>query len=159
MKKNEETQSTEIEIIESQEIARIIPIRRESAISHLPFHRLSKSKEPMQVAIVTEGKSGKVTTQWKVSPNAEYGEPGILAYKLDTLIINRLIDESRPNIPEVLKLGSLAEIARELGTTGNVDNVKKALHQNASAYITANLFFKAMTEQKENLLLVQLVMK
>jgi len=135
----------------SLEMAKIVPIRRESAISHLPFHRLSKSKEPIKVALVTEGKRGKVTTQWKVSPNAEYGEPNILSYKIDTLVINRLIYESRPNIPEILKLGSLSEIARNIGAgEHNTNKVKKALHQNASAYITANLLFQSKdgTERK-----------
>ena len=126
----------------SQEIALIVPIRRESAISQFPFHRLSKSKEPMQIALVTEGKRGKVTTTWEVSGNTKYGDPGILAYKIDTLIINRLVDEARPNIPRVLKLGSLRELARELDLGGDTKTVKKALYQNASAFITANLLFQ-----------------
>jgi len=151
MKNHTAPQLTELEIIEPQEIARIIPIRTETAISHLPFHRLSKGKAPIQIAIITKGAKGQVITKWKVSPNAEYGEPGILAYKLDTLLINRLIDEARPNIPKLLKLGSLAEIARELGTTGNVDDVKKALHQNASAYITAKLSYQGNDGRERDL--------
>lgn len=126
----------------SLEMAKIVPIRRESAISQFPFHRLSKSKEPMQIALVTEGKRGKVTTTWEVSGNTKYGDPGILAYKLDSLIINRLIDETRPNIPKLLKLGSLRELARELDLGGDTKSVKKALYQNASAFITANLLFQ-----------------
>lgn len=147
MKKRAESlieENTAISISESQEMAQVIRIRTETAISQYPFHRLSKSREPIQIAIVTQGKRGKVSTQWEVSANRKYGEPGILAYKLDTLLINRLIDEMRPDVPEILKLGSLHEICRELGITEgrNKEKIKKALHQNASAYITANLFFQ-----------------
>ena len=38
---------------------------------------------------------------------SEYGQPGPLAYKLDTLIINRRIEEARRPIPRMLRLGSL----------------------------------------------------
>lgn len=55
-------------------------------------------------------------TAWKVSPNAEYGHPGELAYKLDTLVINRLIDEHHPDIPEVIKI---ADSLRELSELTN----------------------------------------
>ena len=125
-----------------QDIARIIPIRTETAINQFPFYRLSKGKEPVQIAIVTENKRGKVSTRWEVSANQKYGHPGSLAYKLDTLLINRLIDEMRPNVPEVLKLGSLRDIAAELNCGKDTNLIKKALHQNASAYITADLLFQ-----------------
>jgi hypothetical protein len=124
------------------DIARIIPIRTETAINQFPFYRLSKGKEPVRIAIVTESKRGKVSTRWEVSANQKYGHPGSLAYKLDTLLINRLIDEMRPNVPEFLKLGSLRDIATELNCGRDTNLIKKALHQNASAYITADLFFQ-----------------
>jgi hypothetical protein len=135
-----------------QEIARIIPIRTETAINQFPFYRLSKGKEPVQIAIVTENKRGKVSTRWEVSANQKYGHPGSLAYKLDTLLINRLIDEARPNVPEILKLGSLRDIAEELNCGKDTNLIKKALHQNASAYITANLLFQGSdgTEKEFN---------
>ncbi len=126
----------------TQELAKIVPIRTETAINQFPFYRLSKGREPIQIAIVTENKRGKVSTRWEVSANQKYGHPGSLAYKLDTLVINRLIDEMRPNVPEVLKLGSLRDIATELNCGGDTNLIKKALHQNASAYITADLFFQ-----------------
>jgi hypothetical protein len=125
-----------------QEIARIIPIRTETAINQFPFYRLSKGKEPVRIAIVAENKRGKVSTRWEVSANQKYGHPGSLAYKLDTLLINRLIDEARPNVPEILKLGSLRDIAEELNCGKDTNLIKKALHQNASAYITADLLFQ-----------------
>lgn len=125
-----------------QELARIIPIRTETTINQFPFYRLSKGIEPIRIAIVAENKRGKVSTRWEVSANQKYGHPGSLAYKLDTLLINRLIDEMRPNVPEVIKLGSLRDIATELNCGGDTNLIKKALHQNASAYITADLFFQ-----------------
>jgi hypothetical protein len=141
-KKAEDITDLQLPSDEVKEMAKVIPIRTETAINQFPFYRLSKGKEPIQIAITTEGKRGKVSTQWEVSANQKYGHPGSLAYRLDTLLINRLIDEMRPDIPDVLKLGSLSEIARELDLGGDTNLVKKALHQNASAYITANLLFQ-----------------
>jgi hypothetical protein len=141
-KKDEDATALQPTQDDAREMAKVIPIRIETAINQFPFYQLSKGKDPIQIGITTYGARGKVSTQWRVSPNAEYGHPGSLAYKLDTLVINRLIDEMRPNVPDVLRLGSLSEIARELGLGNDTSLVKKALHQNASAYITANLLFQ-----------------
>lgn len=119
--------------------AQIIPIRTETVLSQFPLHRLSTGKEPVQVSIVKTNEQGKITTLWEVETSRKYGEPGALAYKLDALLINRLIDEMRPEIPEVIKLGSLREICKELDTERNTTAVKKALYQNAFAAITAKL--------------------
>lgn len=124
---------------EPQEMAQVIPIRTETVLSQYPIHRLSKGSEPLEVCITTANDRGKVSTVWEVSANRKYGEPGILAYKLDTLFINRLIDDLRPDIPEVIKLGSLRDVCKELGTTRNTDDIKRALYQNAFAAITAKL--------------------
>jgi hypothetical protein len=118
-------------------------IRVESGISRYPFHRLAR-KGNIKIDI-TETDSRKDTSlQWKVSYNSEYGQPGPLAYKLDTLIINRRIEEATRPIPRIIKLGSLHDICRELGVSEgkNVVSIKKALHQNASAYITSKIFYK-----------------
>lgn len=122
-----------------QQLAQVIPIRTETLLCQYPIHQLSKASEPLQVQLTKENERGKVVTVWEVSANSKYGEPGILAYKLDTLFINRLIDDLRPNIPEVIRLGSLRDICEELGTERNTATVKKALYQNAFAAITAKL--------------------
>jgi len=124
---------------EPTEMAKIIPIRTETVLSQYPIHRLSKGSEPLEVCITTANERGKVSTVWEVSANRKYGEPGILAYKIDTLFINRLIDELRPDIPEIIKIGSLRDVCEELGTTRNTDDIKRALYQNAFAAITAKL--------------------
>lgn len=128
---------------ESRELSLIVPIRNETVFSQFPLHRLSKGKESLSLQITTENEKGKVITAWKVIPSVEYGEPGILAYKLDTLFINRLIDEARPDIPEIIKLGSLRDIAQEIGylTTSNTNAIKSALYQNAFAGIKAELSY------------------
>lgn len=133
--------ANELPVPAEKTLAQIIPIRTETVLSQYPIHRLSKSKEPFEIQVTRTGERGKITTVWKVSPNAEYGEPGILAYKLDTLLINRLIDEARPNIPEIVRLGSLNDIGKELGRNGtrNTAQLVYALSQNAGALITAKL--------------------
>ena len=119
--------------------AQIIPIRTETVLSQFPLHRLSTGDEPLHVSIIKTNEQGKITTLWEVETSRKYGEPGALAYKLDALLINRLIDELRPDIPEVIKLGSLREICKELGTERNTTAMKRALYQNAFAAITAKL--------------------
>jgi hypothetical protein len=126
---------------DSHELAEVIRIRTETVLSQFPIHRLSKGSEPMEVRFTRANTKGKVSTVWRVSPSRDHGEPGVLAYKLDTLFINRLIDELRPNIPDVIRLGSLRDICAELGTERNTPAVKKALYQNAGAMITAKLSY------------------
>src|SRR3954454_14745386 len=75
--------------------------------------------------------------------NSEYGQPGPHAYKVDTLIVNRRLDEAHRPLPEVLRLGSLREINRELGLAeDDTQTVKRALIQNASAFISARIRYK-----------------
>ena len=81
-------------------------IRIETALSRFPVHRLAK-RGSISIEI-NEGKdNGEIKTKWEVSYNSKYGQPGALAYKLDTLVINRRIDDERPSIPQIIKLGSL----------------------------------------------------
>lgn len=76
----------------------------------------------------------------------EYGEPRQLAYKVDTLIVNRKIDETGRPIPRIIRLGSLRDLCQDLDLSPGGDNfagLRLALLQNASAFITAKLTYKA----------------
>lgn len=124
----------------------IIPkdvIRTETVISRFPIHRLSNKGE-ISIDIKFKNDKGELKTKWEVTHNSKYGQPSPLAYKLDTLIINRKIEEAGKPVPELIRLGSLSEIANELGTTNsrNTEFIKKALLQNAFAAITANFSYK-----------------
>jgi hypothetical protein len=121
-------------------------IRIETALSRFPVHKLARKRGGITIDIREMTPTGEVKTRWEVTYNSKYGQPGALAYKVDTLIINRRIDEERPSIPKVIKLGSLREICQELGmrvSGANTNDVKKALTQNALAGITAKLSYKA----------------
>lgn len=126
-------------------------IRIETALSRFPVHKLARQRGSINIDIRETTNAGVIKTKWKVSYNSEYGQPGPLAYKLDTLIINRRIDDERPSIPKIIKLGSLHEICRELGLSEgkSKNDIKKALRQNAFAGITAKIVYKATdgTEQ------------
>ena len=129
---------------ELNETEPIVRIGTETVLSQFPLHRLAK-KSNLEIRVSKTNARGKEITTWEVSASKKYGEPGPLAYKLDTLLVNREIDESRPNIPEVIKLGSLRDICEAIGISPegkNTQLVKKALHQNASAYITANIDYR-----------------
>jgi hypothetical protein len=119
-------------------------IRVETALSRYPVHRLAR-RGSIKIDLNKENPRGEATVKWRVSYNSEYGQPGPLAYKLDTLLINRRIEEARRPIPKIIRLGSLKEICRELGmaeTGGNTNQIKKSLFQNALAGITAKTIYR-----------------
>jgi len=118
------------------------PIRVETALSRFPVHRLAKHGE-IAIDIREKNETGEVSIRWEVTHNSKYGQPGPLAYKLDTLIINRRIEEAGRPIPRILRLGSLREIIVELGLSNHdTEKVKNALRQNASAFITAKIKYR-----------------
>jgi hypothetical protein len=132
------------QIAESEELFTVNPIRVETVLSRFPVHRISK-RGNIQIEINERGEAGELVTRWEVSHNTKYGQPGALAYKVDTLIVNRRIDEALRPVPEILKLGSLKEIGDELGLADsgkNRSDIRRALHQNAGAYITARRTYK-----------------
>ena len=91
------------------------PIRVETALSRYPVHRLAKHGDiVIDIRLVDE--HGEIAIKWEVTHNSKYGQPGPLAYKLDTLIINRRIEEAGRPIPNIIRLGGLKEICRELGS-------------------------------------------
>jgi hypothetical protein len=67
-----------------------------------------------------------------------------LAYKLDTLLINRHLDALKRPLPTMIRLGSFRQICDDLGLGigRSVAEIKKAFHQNAGAYITAKLTYR-----------------
>jgi hypothetical protein len=120
------------------------PIRVETALSRFPVHRLAKHGE-IAIDIREKNEIGEVSIKWEVTHNSAFGQPGPLAYKLDTLIINRRIEEAARPIPRIICLGSLNDISRELGQVesgGNINQIRKSLHQNASSYITAKIRYR-----------------
>jgi hypothetical protein len=119
------------------------PIRVETALSRFPVHRLAKHGE-IAIDIRERNETGEVSIKWEVTYNSTFGQPGPLAYKLETLIINRRIEEAPRPIPRIIRLGSLRDICRELGINQGqaTRNIKNALYQNASAFITAKIRYR-----------------
>ena len=113
-------------------------IRTEHVLSRFPAHNLSK-KGKIDIQIVKRNKQGEVEIKWEVTHNERYGQARQAAYRLDTLVINRRIEEQGRPIPKLIRLGSLREIALELEMGNNTNVVKRALRQNASAFITVKV--------------------
>jgi hypothetical protein len=129
---------------ETEGLTPLNAVRVETVLSRFPVHRLSK-KGRIQIEISETDETGELKTRWEVSYNTKHGQPGALAYKVDTLIVNRRIDEAPRPVPEMLRLGSLKEIGDDLGLAdsgGNRNDIKRALHQNAGAYVTAKRTYK-----------------
>lgn len=125
------------------EISPINTIRVETALSRYPLHRLAR-KGSIDISLCEGNRNGEVMT-WEVDYSKKHGQPGPLAYKLDTLIINRRIEESRRPISRILRLGSLSDICRELNLADSGKNradIKNSLFQNAFAGITAKTRYK-----------------
>jgi hypothetical protein len=126
------------------ELVPLNTIRVETALSRWPVHRLAR-KGTIDISIREGGKTG-AETRWEVDYSKKHGQPGPLGYKLDTLIINRRIEEARRPVPRLLKLGSLSDICRELGLADsgkNRSDIKKALYQNAFAGITTKTSYRS----------------
>ena len=115
-------------------------LRTETALSRFPLHLLTKGQ-----GVQIELHNDKGAVYWNVSHNSKFGPPGQLAYKIDTLLVNRRIEEAGRAIPETIRLGTLPEISAEMGFhTHNWAIIRRALHQNASAYITAKISYRAI---------------
>lgn len=123
-------------------------IRTENVISKFPVHNLAKTGR-MNIKLSRKRADGDVEFQWEVSYNEKYGEAKQLAYQIDTLIISRRVYEyfeANLPIPEVIPIGSLYQMCQELGMNPrsgkNKNNIKRALGQNAGAFIDAKVAYK-----------------
>jgi hypothetical protein len=119
-------------------------LRTETVLSRFPIHNLTTHGR-VSIHLRRTNAQGDLDYLWEVSTSAHYGPPGPLAYKLDTLVINRLLDALPRPVPGVLKVGSLRQVAPQLGlnTSGRQqEHLKSAFHQNASAYIVTKLRYR-----------------
>lgn len=123
---------------EQTELLPLTIIRTETALSRYPVHRLSKKG-----TVEIELRNADASFRWEVSYNSKHGQPGPLAYKVDTLVINRRIEEVGRPLPAIIRLGSLRDIADQAGIgQAHTSKLKKALLQNASAFINAKMRYK-----------------
>ena len=110
----------------------------ESELSKYPLHNLSQH-DIINIEIRETNERGQVV-KWEVSYNNRFGRAGPLAYKVDTMVLNRRIDEARRlpaysadlddfgntnPIPEILPIGSLYEIASILNMGSDTNSVKR----------------------------------
>ena len=127
----------------------------ESEFSKYPLHNLSQH-DLINIEIRETNERGQLV-KWEVSYNNRFGRAGPLAYKVDTMVLNRRIDEARRlpayaadlddfgntnPIPEVLPIGSLNEIAETLKLGRGTGAVKRALRQNVGIIISAKIKYK-----------------
>ena len=129
----------------STALAPLTIIRTETVFSRLPLHNLAK-KGRVPIHITRKNTHGEIELYWQVSPNTAYGEPRQLAYKLDTIVIHQTIHTLGRPLPKVLRLGSIAQICRDLevAVSGNGHaRIKQALLQNAFVAILAKLRYTA----------------
>lgn len=128
-------------------------IRVETALSRYPAHRISKKGE-IDINVVEPSVNGETRVRWSVSHNSRHGQPGPLAYKIDTLIVNRRIEESRKPVPRLIRLGTLSELCRQLDLADsgtNRANIKDALRQNAFAGISAKIVYRQSDGRERSL--------
>lgn len=118
------------------EDAAIDILRTDTALRY-PVHNLSTNNDTI-IQIQKRNDKGSSVFLWEVNHARKGSLPGRLAYQLDTLVVKRRIDEATYGgqpVPKCLRLGTLQEIAEELGLSRNTNAVRKALHENASAYL------------------------
>ena len=124
-------------------------VRTETVLSKLPVHNLAK-KGSISIQIAQKTEDGNLDLYWEVSPSRNYGEPRQLAYKLDTIVVNRKLDELAKPLPQIVRLGGLRDLSRALGSTmAGTNRIRNALRQNAGALITAKFRYKG-TDRSEH---------
>lgn len=69
-------------------------LRTETVLSRFPIHNLATGGT-VTMRITQTNAEGALDLRWAVSYNAYYGPPRHLAYKLDTIVINQLLDACR----------------------------------------------------------------
>jgi hypothetical protein len=141
--------------LEVRELQPIVRVGVESELSKFPLHNLSQ-RDIINIEIRETNERGQLI-KWEVSYNNRFGRAGPLAYKVDTMILNRRIDEARRlpayaadlddfgninPIPEVLPIGSLSEIAEMLKLGRGTGAVKRALRQNVGIIVSAKVKYK-----------------
>jgi hypothetical protein len=129
--------------LQVEQVPALSILRTDTVFAKLPIHTLSRSG-PIRIQINQTNAQGVQELYWSVSPSSVYGPPQLLAYKLDTLVINRHLDGLKRPLPPLICLGSLRQICQELGlSTGkSTVDLKRAFHQNAGVYITAKLRYR-----------------
>ena len=150
-------QKTDLVLADEQsDVLDIAPITRigvETELSKYPIHNLAK-RGKVDIQITKRRPDGQIDLKWEVSYSERYGQARQLAYKLDTIIVNQRIDETERPLPRLIKMGSLAEICRDLALAESGRNkliIKKGLLQNASAFITAKLKYRTNDGGEETL--------
>lgn len=127
------------------ELTPLSVIRTETVLSKLPVHNLAK-KGRVDIQINKTGPDGQVELKWEVSYSDRYGQARQLAYKLDTIVVDQRIDQQGRPLPERICLGSLNQIAVDLGLIADHgttnQHLKRALRQNALAGITAKFKYR-----------------
>jgi hypothetical protein len=136
--------------LQPAELSSLNIIRTETVLSRLPIHNLAK-RGKVDIHIVRKNARGELSLHWDISYSEKYGNARQLAYKLDTLVINRRIHEYGRPVPKAIYLGSLRSIAQELGLKRDTNKVKKALLQNAFTGISAYLQYTAADGTKKKL--------
>src|SRR6266478_7604613 len=119
-------------------------LRTETVLSRFPIHTLTK-RGRVTIRIRRTNVHWELDVRWKVSYNEHYGPPRQLAYKLDTIVINQILDAVPRPLPRVLPLGSMTHVCGmlDLYDSGRQHaDLKNAFHQNASAYIVAYLRYR-----------------
>src|ERR1700722_12429558 len=87
--------------LEGDELGPITRIKTETVLSRLPIHNLAK-KGRVNIQIMKKDPNGQVTLQWEGSHSDRYGQPRAVAYKLDTIVINRRLDEQGRTLPQMV---------------------------------------------------------
>ena len=143
--------STELTTASPKDLTQPNRIRVETAVSRFPIHCLAR-KGAVTIDLQRINDAGIADFKWEVTYNSKHGQPGPLAYKVDTLVINRILDQMGRPLPELVRIGSLSEVCRLLGTqdTGpNIANLKSAFLQNASTFINAKIRYKTKTGREK----------
>lgn len=153
-KTNAETAVAEVPISIAEILEPITRIGVETELSRYPIHNLSK-KGSVNIQITKRRPDGVLDVKWEVSYSDRYGQARQLAYKIDTIVVNRKIDEAGRPLPKSIKIGTLTDLCKALSLDPdggkNKATVKKGMLQNASAFISAKIKYRTTSGEEKSL--------
>ena len=84
-------------------------LRTETVLSRFPIHTLTKCGRVTH-SHHPDRRPRALDVRWTVSYNEHYGPPRQLAYKLDTVVINQILDALPRPLPRVIPVGSMTQV-------------------------------------------------
>ena len=124
--------------------------RNQTPFLRFPFHFLSPDVK--EIKFETQTDLDVTKEKWELVPNPSIGIPKALSYNIDKIVIEKRIYEAGKPLPSFIQIGSLREIAKELGNTSpETSKIRKALEQNSAMTVRGKIEVTDFNKKKRKI--------